>query len=118
MSNPIILNSAPSASGKDVHAPIHEAERLKAEQLEIDTVGLLVKLQPQESLKQAMQRGLLTWQSGPFHRNFTPTECRINSADVTRWHVEVGASLLGLTLVDAETVREGHLRLCCLVNKG
>ncbi|GEM_PF-6594484 len=88
MSNCIVADSATSASGKDVHAPIyfgirfihpdgrhvppmsvsaaaqqepavfqsfakevsHEAERLKAEQLEIDTVGLLVKLQSQESL--------------------------------------------------------------------
>ncbi len=116
MDNPIVADSAISASGKDVHAPMHEAERLKAEQVEIDTVGLLVKLQPQESLNQAIQRGLLTWQSGPFHRNFTPTECRINSAEAARW--QVGASLLGLTVVASDTAREGHLRLCCLVSKG
>ncbi len=155
MNNSIVADSAISASGKDVYAPIrfgisiihpdgrhvppmsvsaaaqqepavfltfaeevsHEAERLKAEQLEIDTVGLLVKLQPQESLKQAMQRGLLTWQSVPFHHNFTPTECRINSADVVQWQVEAGASRLGLTVVVADSVPERHLRLCT-VSKG
>jgi len=108
MSSTIIPDSA--ISGKSTHAPLDEPE--------IETVGLLVKLSPQESLKQAMQRGLFTWQADPFHRNFTPTECRINSAESTRWHVEAGASLLGLTVVVAETVQKGHVRLCCLVAKG
>ncbi len=99
MDNLIVADSAPSASGKDVHAPLDEPE--------IETVGLLVKLSPQETLKQAIQRGLFTWQAGPFHRNFKPTECRINSAEVARWHVEAGASLLGLTVVIAETVHKG-----------
>ncbi len=120
MSSTIIPGSA--VSGKSIDAPIRldasEAERLKAEQLEIDTVGLLVKFSPQESLKQAVQRGLFMWQVGPFHRNFTPTECRIHSAEAARWQIAVGATLLGLTVVVSDTVPESHARLCCVVAKG
>ncbi len=105
MSNSIVPNSAPNASGT-----VDESlalERLKAEQQEPTSVGLLVRLAPHETIAQAVRRGLFTWQQSPFHRAFRPTVCQVNPAQATNLPPEID----GLRVILSAIIALGHVRL-------